>query len=211
VTKGTETRQRIVDRALALASTEGIEGITLGVLADSLSLSKSGLFAHFKSREALQIAILDDAAARFIERVVSPGMKATRGEPRVRALFERWLDWGLSRSLPGGCIFVAAAVELDDRPGPVRDTLVRGQRAWISTIADAARGAIEEGHFSSKVDPEGFAFELYGLALATHHAARLLREPKTLEHARAGFERLIASARPAPASKSSRARHGVKR
>jgi AcrR family transcriptional regulator len=195
VTKGEETRTRIVDRAIELASTLGIEGITLGSLADSLELSKSGLFAHFKSREALQIAVLQAAAEHFREVVVSPALRAPRGEPRIRALFDHWIEWGKSKSLPGGCVFVSAAVELDDRPGPVRDVLVQTQKDWIELLAQTARTAIEEGHFRRDLDVDQFAFELYGIVLGFHHQSRLFRDPRALTRMRTAFDGLLAAAR----------------
>lgn len=182
-------------RAIELASTLGIEGITLGSLADSLELSKSGLFAHFKSREALQIAVLEAAAQHFREVVVAPALRAPRGEPRIRALFDRWIEWGKSKTLPGGCVFVAAAVELDDRPGPVRDVLVQTQKDWIELLAQTARTAVEEGHFRRDLDVDQFAFELYGIVLGFHHQSRLFRDPKALTRMRTAFDRLLASAR----------------
>lgn len=197
MSKGEETRTRIVDRALSLASTVGIEGLTLGTLAESLQLSKSGLFAHFKSREALQIAVLENAAEHFRTVVVVPALRARRGEPRVRALFNHWLEWGAQKDMPGGCVFVAAAAELDDRPGPVRDVLVRTQRDWIDLLSQTARGAVEEGHFRADLDTEQFAFELYGIALGCHHQSRLFRDPRALTRTRKAFERLIESARSA--------------
>ncbi len=193
--KGSDTRQRILERALALASTSGIEGLTLGVLAGSLDLSKSGLFAHFRSREALQIAVLEAAAERFRQAVIIPGLRAPRGEPRLRALMLKWMEWGTAQFQPGGCVFVAAAAELDDRPGPVRDVLVKAQLDWLATIAQAARSGIEEGHFRRDLDPEQLAFELYGLALSFHHYTRLLRKPEAVQHAQSAFERLMESAR----------------
>ena len=194
-TKGEETRQRILDGALALASTQGIEGVTIGELASALDLSKSGLFAHFRSKEALQIAVLHAAAERFTRLVIVPALKAPRGEPRVQALFERWLMWVNSEETPGGCIFVTAAAELDDRPGPVREVLVQSQKDLLGTVAHAARIAVEEGHFRTDLDLEQFAFELYGILLAFHHSTRLMRDPLAKERAKRTFERLIASAR----------------
>ena len=123
--KGEITRHAILERATALASRSGLEGISIGHLAEDLGLSKSGLFAHFGSKEALQVEILRFAAERFVENVVRPALAQPRGEPRVRAIFERWIAWDRSHSVPGGCLFVAAASELDDRPGPARDELVR--------------------------------------------------------------------------------------
>jgi AcrR family transcriptional regulator len=193
--KGADTRQRILEHALALASTQGIEGLTLGALASSLELSKSGLFAHFRSREALQVAVIEAAAERFRQFVVVPALRAARGEPRVRALISRWMEWGRAEFQPGGCIFVSAATELDDRPGPVRDVLVQSQLDWMAMIAQAVRSAIEEGHFHKDVEPEQFAFEVYGIALSFHHQSRLLRQSGSSARARAAFERLVTSAR----------------
>src|SRR5215471_16777621 len=185
--KGSDTRQRILDRALALASTTGIEGLTLGVLANSLELSKSGLFAHFRSREALQVAVLETAAERFRQFVIVPALRAARGEPRLRALITKWVDWGKAEFQPGGCVFISAAAELDDRPGRVRDVLVQAQLDWSATIAQAVRSAIEEGHFRADVDPEQFAYEIYGIALSLHHHSRLLRQPGALARAQSAF------------------------
>src|SRR5690349_10613587 len=141
VRKGERTRDAILDGALRLASELGLEGLSIGRLAEELDLSKSGLFAHFGSKEDLQIRTLERAAARFGEVVVRPALEAPAGEPRVRALFERWLEWPRRVRQPGGCIFVAAAAELDDRPGPARDRLVALQREWLGTLAGAARRA----------------------------------------------------------------------
>src|SRR5262249_48904840 len=160
--KGEATRTAILERATRLASQVGLEGVTIGVLAEELKLSKSGLFAHFRSKEALQVQILDHCAGLFVERVIRPALAAPRGEPRVRALFERWLEWDRARPLPGGCLFVAASVELDDRPGPARDRLVQAQREWLEVIARSCRLAVEEGHFRVDTDPERFAQDIYG-------------------------------------------------
>ncbi|HSB20126.1 MAG TPA: TetR/AcrR family transcriptional regulator [Anaeromyxobacteraceae bacterium] len=197
--KGEQTRDAILEQALTLASQVGLEGLTIGRLAGALDLSKSGLFAHFRSKEALQVQTLERAAARFEEVVVRPALGAARGEPRLRALFENWLRWPRIVPQPGGCIFVAASVELDDRPGPARDRLVRLQRDWLDVLAGAVRIAIQEGHFHRKVDPDQFAFELYGIMLVCHHASRLLRDPAAPERARRGFEALLARARAARA------------
>ena len=193
--KGERTRAAILDRAIRLGSQLGLEGLSLGQLAEELDLSKSGLFAHFRSKEELQVRTLDRAAERFVEVVVRPALAAPRGEPRLRALFERWLAWPELVRQPGGCIFVAAAVELDDRPGPARDRLVELQRQWLATLATAVRGAQAEGHLRADVDAEQLAFEAYGIMLVSHHATRLLRDRKAVERARNALERLIASAR----------------
>src|SRR3954463_7915747 len=147
MTKGDETRSAVLGSALSLATQLGLEGITIGKLAEHCGMSKSGLFAHFSSKENLQVAILEEASARFVALVVAPALKKPRGEPRLRALFDNWLAWSKVDFMPGGCIFVQAGVELDDRPGPARDRYIAGQRDWLATLAGAARIAIEEKHF----------------------------------------------------------------
>ncbi len=193
--KGEQTRSAILERAMSLATQVGLECLTIGRLAKDLHLSKSGLFAHFGSKEALQVQTLQQAAEHFHEFVVVPALAAPRGEPRVRALFERWLKWPEAMRQPGGCIWVAAAVDLDDRPGPARDRLVRQVGEWLGFLAGAVRIAVDEGHFHRKVDPEQFAFDMYGIVLIWHTTSRLLRDPKALERARRSFEALLASAR----------------
>jgi len=192
--KGDLTRQSILERAAALASRVGLEGVTIGRLAEELGLSKSGLFAHFRSKEALQEQVLRFAGERFIEAVARPAVTAPRGEPRVRALFEGWLRWARTGATRSGCVFVAASTELDDQPGPVRDRLVRLQKDWLEFMAQAYRLAQAEGHFRGG-DAEQFAQDLHGTLLAYHHAARLLRDPKAESRARAAFEALVAAAR----------------
>ncbi|MFO1464011.1 MAG: TetR family transcriptional regulator [bacterium] len=185
------TRQTILEHAAALASQVGLEGLSFGRLAEDLNLSKSGLFAHFKSLQALQIKVLEHAADRFAETVVRPALKAPRGAPRLRALFEYWRRWPKASRMAGGCFFVAAATELDDRPGPVRDLLVNQQKDWLDTLATVVRGAIAEGHFHKQVDPEQFVYELYGIMLAYHYAVRLLADPKAERWAETAFAFLM--------------------
>ena len=210
--KGELTRQAILERATALASRHGLEGVSIGHLAEELGLSKSGLFAHFGSKEVLQVEILRFAAERFVENVVRPALAQPRGEPRVRAIFERWIAWDRSHSVPGGCLFVAAASELDDRPGPARDELVRLQRDWLDSIAIAFRSGITEGHFRADCDPEQFAYDLYAVALGLHHARRLLRDPAADARARASVEALLnAARRPAGPAPVKAARRGAVR
>src|SRR5688572_816218 len=129
--KGAKTKQAILSHALALASKVGIEGLTIGRLADELGMSKSGLIAHFQTKEALQVQVLETGANRFVEDVLRPALKTPRGEPRLRALFASFLSWESSPSLPGGCPLIAAGSELDDRPGPARDYLVRARRDML--------------------------------------------------------------------------------
>ncbi len=189
--KGADTRNSVLERAVALASKVGLGGLTIGTLADDLKLSKSGLFGHFRSKEALQIQVLNHAAARFVEAVIRPALAQPRGEPRVRSLFHRWLDWARSSPMPGGCLFVAAATELDDKEGPVRDRLQQLQREWLGVLSTSYLKGIEEGHFPKDTDPDQFAHDLYGVMLAYHHAHRLLRDPKAEARARHAFQALL--------------------
>lgn len=195
MSKGTDTRARIVETALRSASVDGIEGITLGKVASDVGMSKSGLFAHFDSKEALQVDVLNAAAQKFAEVVVSPAFTAPRGEPRLRSLFEHWLRWERNESLPGGCIFMHAAAELDDRPGAARDTLVEWQQRWMDTLKRAVRMSVEAGHFRIDVDASLFAFQIYGIVLGYYNSARLLRDPEARSKAIASFERLVTAAR----------------
>ena len=193
--KGDETRDEILDEAVRLTSQLGLAGLSIGRLAEELDMSKSGLFAHFQSKQALQLQVLGRASGLFVQNVVRPALTAPRGEPRLTALFDRWLDWARSATLPGGCLFVAAAAELDDRPGPVRDRLVALQKDWLELLANLARSAVEEGHFREGLEPEQLAHDLYAVMLGYHHAARLLRDPRAQERARSGYELLRSAAR----------------
>jgi AcrR family transcriptional regulator len=195
VSKGEQTREAILVHALGLATRIGFEGLTIGRLAEDLRMSKSGLFAHFRSKEALQLEILRLAGERMIETVVKPALATPRGEPRVRALFRGWLAWEQSPTLPGGCPFMAASFELDDRPGPVRDFVVQNLRDWLDTIAGAARIAVQEGHFRADLDCEQFAYDCQGIGLAFVHASRLMRDPRAQARADAAFESLLNASR----------------
>ena len=195
MSKGDETRQAILSRAFALATKVGVSGLSIGRLAEDMGLSKSGLFAHFGSKEALEVAVVEEASRQFVQEVMVPALREPRGEPRVRALFERWLAWG---QRPGGCFFVGASAELDDRPGPPRDALVRACNDWIDELAKAVRIAVREGHFRSDVDPDQLAFEIYGTMLGGHTFLQFLRDPQALDRTRKAFERLVASVRSVP-------------
>jgi AcrR family transcriptional regulator len=193
MSKGTETRDRILDQAVRIASRDGLEGLTIGSLSSELKLSKSGLFAHFGSKDELQLQVLQAAVARFNETVARPALAAPRGEPRIRAFFEHWLAWANNPEMPGGCIFVTASVELDDRPGPQRDFFAKAYGDRIVFLAKAAHISVEAGHFRPDLDCEQFAFDIDCIAIGYHHAQRLLRDPRAEQHARAAFERLLAS------------------
>jgi AcrR family transcriptional regulator len=194
MSKGEETRQRIVERAFQQASRDGLAGLSIGGLASDLGLSKSGLFAHFGSKEDLQIEVLREAAQRFEDEVVRPALRAPRGEPRIRRMFENWLRW-VGDGAVGGCLFLAAGMELDDKAGRPRDYLVGSQRQLLATLAKSARLSIEAGHFRPDLDCDQFAFELQGLLMGCSHARRLLRDPQAETRARKAFDRLLADAR----------------
>lgn len=181
--KGAATKQTILDEATRLASQVGLGGLTIGSLATQTELSKSGLFAHFRSKESLQVQVLEHAALRFREQVVTPTFAAPRGEPRLRELFARWLAW-VDTSLPGGCIFISAGIEFDDQPGAVRDQVAQAQRTWFDTIA---RVATEAG----SADPDQFAQDLYGVMLAYHLTNRLLGDPEAGARAERAFNKLL--------------------
>jgi len=191
-TKGEQTRTAILDEALRVASKLGLEGLTIGGLAEATGMSKSGLFAHFGSREDLQLAVLEHAAQRYGETVLVPVLKIERGLPRLRAMFEHWLDWTLASGLPGGCIMIAAAAEYDDRPGPIRDAVIANQHRGNAVTQKAVRLAIEEGHLKTDTDPEQIAFELLGIVLASHNHRRLLGDKEARKRAITAFEELVA-------------------
>ena len=199
MSKGEQTRQAILERAFELANVVGVTGLSIGRLAEATRLSKSGLFAHFGSKEALEVAVVEEAAHQFVQAVLVPALREPRGEPRVRALFEHWLTWG---QRPGGCFFVGASAELDDRTGPARDALVRACKDWVDEIAKAVRIAVREGHFRSDTDADQVAFEIYGIMTSGHSFHRFLRDPVALDRTRAAFERLLASVRASNAKRS---------
>ena len=192
--KGEATRTAILDDAIDIASKVGFGALTIGMLAEQAEMSKSGLFAHFKSKEQLQLQTLDRARERFVDVAIRPALTAPRGEARVRALFEHWLHWA-SGTLSGGCVFVGAAAELDDQPGPLRDALVRNEQDWLDLIAQVAQTAVAEGEFRPDTDVVQFAFDVHGITLAFHHASRLMRDPRAAERTRRAFENLLASVR----------------
>ena len=189
--KGEQTRAGIVDVALAMAARVGLEGLSIGTLADAVGKSKSGVFAHFGSREDLQIAVVREYYRRFEAEVFQPAMREPRGLPRVRALFENWMRH-TSAELDSGCIFISGAIEFDDRPGPVRDALIEAVETWMAAFTRAIAQAREQGHLAADVDEHQVAFEIHGLILVLHYEARFLQRPGALERAVQGFHNILA-------------------
>lgn len=178
MSKGEDTKRTILDYAASLAGRIGLEALTIGRLAEDLDMSKSGVFAHFGSKEALQLAVLEHADRIFLDRVVRPAFQSAAGEPRLAGLFEHWLKWVKSTQFEGGCLFVKATTEYDDQPGVIRDYLVTLQKRWVDGLAEAARRAVAVGHFRRDLDPERFAFEFYSILVGYHNMRRLLSEPR---------------------------------
>src|SRR3954462_63469 len=199
-TKGERTRAAILDEALRLVSKAGLDDLTIGTRAEATGLSKSGLFAHFGSREDLLLAVLEHGQRQFTDVVLKPALAKQRGVPRLRSMFTNWLDWTESAELPGGCPMIGGATEFDDKPGPVRDMLAAGQRTWIETLKRGVRQAIDQGQLVASTDPEQIAFEMFGIALVVHHHRRLLGYPKARSRALTAleslFERHAAAAKP---------------
>ena len=189
--KGEQTRAEIVGVALAMAARVGLEGLSIGTLAAAVGKSKSGVFAHFGSREELQIAVVREYYRRFEAEVFQPAMRQPRGLPRVRALFDNWLRHTSAELDDSGCIFISGAVEFDDRPGPVRDALAQAVDAWIGAMTRAVAQSCQEGHLAAGADPRQISFEIHALILALHYEARFMRRPGSVTRARQGFRNIL--------------------
>lgn len=198
MTKGELTREVILDEAAEVAGRVGLAGLTIGSLASRVEMSKSGLFAHFQSKEALQLKVLAHARERFVDRVVRPALATPRGEPRVWVLFERWLECANDAT---ASLFVSASAEFDDQPGAIRDQLVSDHWDLMDAVAQIFRTGISERHFRADVDAAQFAHDLHGVMLAYFYAHRLLRDAAAEAHTRRAFEALLAAARPAGAER----------
>ena len=191
--KGLQTRAAILDAALGLALHKGLEGLSIGALAELTQMSKSGVFSHFGSREELQISVVREYHDRFEAEVFAPAVRQPRGLPRLRALFDRWLQ-RMSFEVDSGCLYISGAVEFDDRPGPVRDALVAMVGTWRQALERAVGLAVDAGHLRGDVDAAQMLFEIHGLILALHHDARFLRQDGAVERARRGFDRVVGPA-----------------
>jgi AcrR family transcriptional regulator len=189
--KGLQTKAAIVDAALGLATQIGLEGLSIGALAEVMHMSKSGVFAHFGSREELQISVVREYHVRFEDEVFYPAMREPRGLPRLRALFANWMR-RTSAEIDSGCLYIGGAVEFDDRPGPVRDELASSVRTWLAAMYRAVVQAREEGHVRADADAQQMAFEIHGLILALHYEARFLKTPGSIARANTGFDHILA-------------------
>ncbi len=201
--KGEQTRAAILEAALGIASREGLEGLTIGLLAECMGMSKSGVFAHFGSREDLQREVLRLYHHHFEQEVFYPSLREPRGLPRLESLFARWVA-RVSMEIASGCIYISGAVEYDDRPGVIREQLVEMVRLWQVALQRAAMQAMQEGHLPPQTDADQLVFEMYGLVLALHHDARFIKRPGSVERAQAGFARLIRSMHAAPDASASK-------
>jgi len=188
--KGQQTKAAIVDAALGLAAQIGLEGLSIGAVAELTTMSKSGVFAHFGSREELQISVVREYHARFEQEVFYPALEAPRGLPRLRAMFANWMKRS-STEIESGCIYISGASELDDRPGPVRDALVESVSIWRAAVYRAVVLAKSSGHLHPGTDERQLAFEMQGLILALHYEARFLRVPGTIDRATAAFDNIL--------------------
>ena len=189
--KGQQTKAAIVDAALGLATHIGLEGLSIGALADVTGMSKSGVFAHFGSREELQISVVREYHARFEQEVFYPAMQAPRGVSRLRALFANWMK-RTSIEIDSGCIYISGAVEFDDRTGPVRDALANSVMTWQAAMKRAIQQCKECGEIRDDVSEDQMLFEIHGLILALHYEARFLRTPGSIDRANAGFDSILA-------------------
>ena len=189
--KGQQTKAAIVDAALGLATQIGLEGLSIGALAEVMRMSKSGVFAHFGSREELQISVIREYHARFEEEVFYPALARPKGLPRLKALFKNWMN-RTSVEIDSGCLFISGAVEFDDRPGPVRDALAGSVKTWLAAMNRAVVQAKQAGHLAQDVDEHQMAFEIHGLILALHYEARFLKTPGSVNRANTGFASILA-------------------
>src|SRR5580658_7628257 len=188
--RGLKTRRAILRKAVNIASLEGLEGLTIGKLAATLRISKSGLFAHFGSKEDLQCAVVDEARDIFIEKVIRPAAQL-RGLRLLRALCENLLAYGEEKTFPGGCFFSAASLEFDDRPGPVRDRIVGLMKKWLGNLERAARDAQDAGEIRKDVDARQLAFEIHALDMGGNWSSRLFRDESAFRSAKVAILRRI--------------------
>ena len=199
--KGERTRQTILERAVDIASLEGLEGLTIGRLAEDLGMSKSGLFAHFGSKEELQLATLQAASERYIEEIFRPALKVERGYPRLMAICRAWISYLKRGVFQGGCFFAAASFEFDGRPGPVRDAIAKNMNEWVAALEKAVKMAQDEGHIDPNIDPAQLAFELNSLFFGANFSYQLRDDKKALDRALEAIEHRLEALRIKPPSR----------
>lgn len=200
--KGDRTRSTILEHAVDIASVEGLEGLTIGRLAEELGMSKSGLFAHFGSKEELQLATVQAARERFLNEVFRPALLTERGYPRLLEICRSWLDYVKRDVFPGGCFFAAASFEFDSRSGPVRDAIARMMDDWINAIEKAVELAQDEGHLNRDIDPAQLAFEINALFFGANFSHNMRHDKQALERARIAIEHRLESLRVTPKRRS---------
>lgn len=201
MTKPVPTRDRILNQGLALMSQAGLSGVTLGLLADQVGMSKSGLFAHFHSKEEVQIGLLRHMAQFAAERVVQPAMRAEPGLPRLKALVKNWFGWAQRAGLPGGCPVAAGLFEFDDIDGAVRNQILAMESEWRGLLKQLVQEAIDRGHLAARLDVDQFVWELCGIYLSHHAAHRFLRAKDADTRANTAFQALLERALPKKANR----------
>jgi AcrR family transcriptional regulator len=195
--QGDRSRHAILELAVHLASAEGLEGLTIGRLAAEAKMSKSGLFAHFGSKEELQLATVEAARSIFIKNVILPTLKVKQGLPRLRKLCELWLDYANREIFRGGCFFTAASAEFDSRPGPVRDRIAEIMKEWLGGLTRTVIEAQEANQLDKKVDPAQLVFEINALEMGANWSFQLHGDKQAFGRARqAIFERLRGHSKP---------------
>ena len=202
VQRGERTRRQILDAAVHIASVEGLEGLSIGGLAQKLSMSKSGLFAAFGSKQELQLATVDHAAQIFVEQIVRPAMAAPRGLPRLWALCDAKLEYTQKEVFRGGCFFAAASAEFDGRPGPVRERIAAHMKRWLEAILGAVERAQREGHLRADVDAAQLAFELDSYAMGANWAYQLFGDAGAFDRARKATKARLDGAAVRPSGRS---------
>jgi AcrR family transcriptional regulator len=190
ISKAEQTKATIVDAALRLASQIGLEGLSIGAIAEVTQMSKSGVFAHFGSREELQISVVREYFFRFERDVFTPTLALARGLPRLRGMFANWMTQ-VAHEIQSGCIFISGAVEFDDRTGPVRDALEQSMKTWLAAVRRSVAMSIEQGHLIPTAEPKQIVFEIHGLILALHYEARFFKSPRSMDRAKTGFENVL--------------------
>ena len=188
--KGALTKAVIVDQALKIASHQGLEGLTVGLLAEALAMSKSGVFAHFGSREGLQLAVVREYYRRFEAQVFQPALQEPKGLARLQKMINLWMQTSI-QELSAGCIFISGAVEFDDRPGPVRDELVRSVQTWRAALKRAIEQAVEVGDLKKDCAPEAMLFQIYSYVQGLHHDARFLQMSRSVDIAAQSIQQTI--------------------